>query len=94
MDVIEISVNEEDARGLEAASYEVQARKQVLALCIDQGMDIQSEAFRRYQREYVACLAEWEQAKAGFEHRYLSQIPDRRRWVLDHRTRTVSVTLG
>lgn len=94
MENIEIKVSESDANRLEAIHYEMQARRQVLALCIDQGIDPQNETFRRYQEEYISFLAQWEKAKAELERDYLESIPGLRRWSLDWNKRIVTVTAG
>lgn len=76
---------------IEGLMYEVNARKDLVAFCIDRGISIDSDVFQRYHKEYVDFSAQYEMAKKEMESTYIMPKHPNCKWNLDFSTHTVVV---
>lgn len=87
-----IIIPESVSDGIEALQYELNARKDLTAFCIERGIDIKSEAFQRYHRELVEFTAQYELAKKDMEETYITPaFGPNTKWRLDFTTHAVTV---
>lgn len=88
---IEVVIPEKMSDYIEGLMYEVNARKNLVAFCIERGMDLEGEVFQRYHKEYVDFTAEYEMAKKEMEREYIVSKYPNCTWRLDFGTHTVTV---
>lgn len=91
MKTITITPDSEACAMLERLSYEIEARKSVIAEMLAQNMDIGTEAFVKYQSELVKLKAQFETAKKEFQAAYVDTIPGAQRWNLEYASCTLTV---
>ena len=75
---------------LERLSYEVDARKDLLAFLLERGQE-ESDSFRRYHREYVDLRAQYELAKKELADRFVAPEHPEGVWRLDFATATLTI---
>lgn len=74
-------------KDLEGLQYEVDSRKSIIAYMIDSNMDIHSEGFSAYQKEYTSFLKEYEEKKKEVELKFIpSTIKNPKFWNLNFLT--------
>ena len=88
---IEVVIPEKMSDYIEGLMYEVNARKNLVAFCIERGMDLEGEVFQRYHKEYVDFTAEYEMAKKEMEREYVSSKYPGSKWRLDFATQTLHI---
>lgn len=81
---------------LEALSYEIQARKDLLSYMIQQDVNIsESNAFKEYHAEYQKFVKDYEIAKRDFEVNFIRPtLADNQKvsWNLDFHTHDCTLT--
>lgn len=75
---------------LERLSYEVDARKDLLAFLVEREQD-GSDSFKRYHKEYVDLRAEYEMAKKKLADRFVSPDYPDSTWKLDFSTCVLTI---
>ena len=90
-EIIEVVIPKEMSNYIEGLMYEVNARKNLVAFCIERNIDTNSEIFQRYHKEYVDFTAQYELAKKEMEKEYIVNKYPNCNWKLDFATHTVSV---
>lgn len=88
---IEVVIPEKMSDYIEGLMYEVNARKNLVAFCIERGMDLEGEVFQRYHKEYVDFTAQYELAKKEMEREYVSPKYPGAKWRLDFATQTLHI---
>jgi len=91
MKTVTITVDTEACALLERLSYEIEARKTVISEMLAQNMDIETEAFRKYQGDLVKYKTQFETAKKEFQAAYVDTIPGAQRWNLEYANCTLTV---
>ena len=66
---IEVSIPEEVCNYLESLMYETNARKDLIAFCMDKG--ISGEMFNKYNKEYIELYTQYEIAKNEMADKYI-----------------------
>lgn len=77
----EVSIPEEVCNYLESLMYESDARKDLLAFCMDRG--ITGETFDRYHKEYIEFSAQYTIAKQEMADQYIMPEHPNCNWYLD-----------
>lgn len=90
-EIIEVTIPAEMSNYIEGLLYEVNARKSVITFCIEKNMDMNSEIFQKYHKDYVEFTAQYEMAKKEMEAEYISKKYPTAKWRLDFKTNTVFV---
>ena len=80
-----IMVSEEDRNMLQRADVEMCSRKDIIAFMIGNNMDISTQRFNEYQKEYNEKYFAFEQAKTYLQTKYLSHL-NVIDWTLDYNT--------
>lgn len=93
MKTIEKVLDAAAVTALERISYEMEARKSVVAEMLAQNMDTGTEAFARYQKELVSYTVQYETAKREIQKQYVDPVPGAVRWSLDYETAVLSITV-
>lgn len=88
---IEVVIPEKMSDYIEGLMYEVNARKNLVAFCIERGMDLEGEVFQRYHKEYVDFTAEYEMAKKEMADTYVVPEYPNCNWQLDFATHTLTI---
>ena len=88
---IEVVIPEKMSDYIEGLMYEVNARKNLVAFCIERGMDLDGEIFKRYHKEYVDFTAQYELAKKEMESIYVLPEYPGAKWRLDFATQTLYI---
>ena len=91
MKKIEIKIPEDMSNYIEGLMYEVNARKDLVAFCIERGVDINNDIFQRYHKEYIDFSAQYEIAKKEMENTYIKPKYPNCKWNLDFSINTVLV---
>lgn len=94
MKTVTKTLDAETVANLERISYELEARKTVIAEMIALNMDITTEAFAKYQAELVRYKAMFETAKLEIERQYVDDVPGKQRWTLDYASRLLTITVN
>jgi hypothetical protein len=85
MEKITYTVAQDLVAPLEAAGYELEARKEIIKEMLALDMDTETEAFSRYQRELVEYKTKFELLKAEFETNVVKALwPNAVRWNLQY----------
>lgn len=82
-----ISKIDESIRDLvEAYDYEYNSRKELIAFMISNNMDINTDAFNKYQKEMQEFLVLFNTAKEEISKRYVNDLLNGRnaKWTLDY----------
>ena len=79
--VIDIPSNLVDL--IESYQYEVNARMNLISFCIDKGISLENEIFKRYHDEYIEFTVKYEQAKRQITETYVDPYYPNSRWSLD-----------
>lgn len=90
-----IELNRETRDYIQSLQYEVDARKDIIAFMIDRGMDINSETFKKYQKEFAEFLVQYNTAKDEISNMYVIptlQENEKVTWSLDFETSIITVT--
>ena len=93
MKIITKILDEAVVANVERISYELEARKTVIAEMLAMNMDTSTDAFAKYQAELVRYKAMFEEAKSAIEQQYVSDVPGAQKWALDYGTRTLTITV-
>ena len=88
---IKIVIPEGTSNYIESLQYEVNARKTLLSFCIDKGMDINGETFKKYHDEYVEFVAKYEIAKKELSDTFVAPTYPGAKWSLDFDSNTLTV---
>jgi len=91
MKIITITPDSEACTLLERLSYEIEARKTVIAEMLAQNMDTGTEAFTKYQGDLCRFKAQFDTAKKEFQSAYVDTIPGAQRWNLDYASGVLTV---
>lgn len=91
---MKIKVDEGFCNAIQAACFEVDARKSIITFMLSTGMDISTEQFKKYQDEYNEFFVKAEMLKAQLENQYIKPLYDGKdySWVLDYSTCEVTVS--
>ena len=87
---ITITIPESLSNYIEGLQYEVNARRDIIALLIRQGED-GSDSFKRYHKEYLEYYAKLETAKDTMANEYVKPSYPECDWRLDFGTGTILV---
>ena len=69
---------------LERLQYEVQSRQSIITYMINNGMDITTDNFKKYQNEYTEYLKKYENKKYEVEIKYVyPNYAQAKNWNLD-----------
>ena len=82
---------------IQQADIEQSARMEVLSRCIERGMDMTSDTFQQYQKEYNMWFAKFSELKQGIERDFVNTTTSPNgaaptRWSLDYHTKTLTIT--
>lgn len=91
MKTVKIEIPEKLSDYIESLMYEVNARRDLLAFCVERGMDVDGEVFQRYHKQYVEFNAEYELAKKNLTEDYVAGKHPNAKWNLDFMTHTLTV---
>lgn len=91
MTKIEVVIPEKMSAYIESLQYEVNARKNLVAFCIERNMSLESETFQKYHKEYVDFTAQYEMAKKELEKKYITPEYPNCNWKLDFATHTLTI---
>lgn len=89
----DFTVSQELSELIERYQYEVFSRRNIIAHMLERGMDISSESFKKYEKDYQDYFVLYESVKQELEE----QIPEvqdglkKKSWNLDFQTSTVTV---
>ena len=93
MRTITKKLDDEIVATLESLSYELEARKSVVAEMLSQNMDISTDAFVKYQAELVQYKAKYETAKSEIQKKFVDCVAGARRWELDYATKVLTIQI-
>lgn len=93
MKTITKTLDAEVVANVERYSYELEARKTVIAEMLSMNMDTSTDAFAKYQAELVRYKAMFEEAKKEIEKQYVADVPGSVKWSLDYTTRELTITV-
>lgn len=93
MKTITKTLDAEVVANVERISYELEARKTVIAEMLSMNMDISTDAFAKYQAELVRYKAMFEEAKRAIEQQYVSDVPGKQKWALDYSSCVLTITV-
>ena len=93
-DVIVVKVDENVRDHVESIDYEYSTRRDAVSFMIANNMDITTDAFKAYQKEMIEFGAQFTQAKAEIEKKYVIPATEgkRVRWTLDYHTCEITIT--
>ena len=79
---------------VEKYAYERSSRRDIIAFMLTQNMDISSESFKAYQKEYMEFDVMFNKAKEEIEKEF---VPEEYRkagcsWTLDYETAVLTIT--
>lgn len=81
-----IKIDESIRDLVEAYDYEYNSRKELIAFMISNNMDINTDAFNKYQKEMQEFLVLFNTAKEEISKKYVNELLDGRnaKWTLDY----------
>lgn len=89
---IVLPVEAEMVNSIQRLNVEAESRRNIIAYMLSSGMNIDSEAFLRYQAEYQNFYKDFETAKMVFEKSFVkTQYPNATSWSLDYQTNEVTI---
>ena len=91
MNKIEVVIPEKMSDYIESLQYEVNARKNLVAFCLERNMSLDNETYKKYHKEYVDYTAQFELAKKEMEKEYILPKYPKAKWALDFSTHTLSI---
>ena len=94
INTVQVIVSEDMSNYIEGLMYEVNARKDLVAFCIERGMSLDGEIFQRYHKEYVDFSAQYEMAKKELEKTYVQAEYPNSKWRLDFPTHTLTIEVA
>lgn len=94
MTIIKKNLPEDVVNAIEAVSYELEARKDVIAAMLDRNADISTDAFNAYQKELVEFKVKFETLKKEIQKEFVDDVPSAVHWDLDYATRELSITVA
>lgn len=94
MKEVTFEIPEEIVSKLEALSFEIEARKSVIAEMLAQNMDISTDAFAKYQKELVEFNVMFETLKGEVTEQYADKVEGGQRWTIDYKSRLMTVTVA
>lgn len=78
---------------IESLQYEANARKDLLAFMLNNGMG-ETEGYTKYHYDYIEFSAKFDIAKRDFEQNFVKvKYPDAISWNLDFASNTVAIVL-
>lgn len=83
-------IPEEVSNHMEGLMYEMNARKDLLAFMIVNGMN-HSEDFKIYHQEYVESMINYEKGKKELANNYVLDKYPNCTWALDFATHTINI---
>lgn len=91
--------NQELINLIEGLHYETEARKDIITFYITNGMDMTSEAWQSYNKEYREFFVQYSEAKTQLEDLFIKKNPELdgrayTRWNLDFATGNLTVDLA
>jgi len=89
-----VKVPEEKKTYVESLDYERSSRRDIIAFMLTQNMDIRSDSFKAYQKEYMEFDVMFNKAKDIIEKTYVPE-EDRNKgcsWSLDYETCNLTIT--
>lgn len=94
MKTITKTLDAEVVANIERYSYELEARKGVIADMLAMNMDTDTDAFSKYQSELVRYKIMFEEAKKEIEKQYVADIPGHVKWTLDYSSRELTISVN
>ena len=87
-----IQVTQEWVNKIEALQYEVTARQNLVAFMIENGHNMDSDNYKRYNSEYLDFFKQLEEAKEAFANEYVYPQTNGKRvsWNLDFAAKEVT----
>lgn len=90
---IKIPISPNEANYIEGLDYEQSARRDIISFMLEKNMNVNTDAFKQYQKEQSVFHAEFQMAKQEIEQRY---IPEEWKghqvnWSLDYHTCIMSI---
>ena len=92
MKTIVVTIPEDVKNGIQALQFEVESRKDLLAHMVNTGVDITSETFKSYEKEYQEFFVKYNVAKEALQDQYLKPAVEGRlvNWNLDFASNEVT----
>ena len=90
MKTFEVEIPEEVCNYLESLMYETNARKNLLAFCIEHDLN-EKDAFNDYHKEYIEFSAQYEMAKEEMASKYIYPKYPSCTWNLNFNTKIAIV---
>ena len=83
-----IKIDEKIRDLVESYDYEYNSRKELIAFMLSNNMDINTDAFRKYQKEMQEFLVQFNTAKEEISRKYVENLLEGRnaKWTLDYAT--------
>lgn len=93
MRLLEIPNQEEEIKILERASYEVNCRQNIINFMIRDGIDINSENYKKYWDEYILYSIAYDSLKQDFqENKIMKYAKDfKGNWEVDFKKRVIKI---
>lgn len=88
--IVQIQLPEDLVNYIESLSYEVGARKDMLAFMVDRGM-MGTEGYEKYHDSYLEFYSKYEIAKRDLEARFVRPNHPNCTWSLDFDTGVLSI---
>lgn len=86
-----LKVKEKLSNYLEALSFDIEARRNIITYMLENGYDVSSKSFKDYQKEYTECVAKYEIAKREIQKLVIEKAKTKKvNWRLDYETREIS----
>lgn len=90
--MITIEIPKEIVIKVQRADIEQSARKEIIAYILEKNLDISSERFEQYQKEYDDKFFAFEQAKQEVEQTYvLPTIKNPKHWTLEYNSGLLTI---
>ena len=90
----EIIIEESVRDFIESMDYEYSARRDAITFMLSNNMDINTDAFKQYQKEMIEYNIKFVEAKKQLEEKYVLPIigEHKVKWSLDYETAKLTVT--
>ena len=89
MKIKKIEIDEKLSNYIECLDFDLKSRRHIIALMISQNYDIDTDAFKAYQKEATDTEVMFETAKRELGEMLEKKLGKLKNWRLDYATRTV-----
>ena len=89
-----VQVSSDVCELIEALQYEVESRKEIISFMLSSGMDIHSDSFKKYEKQYIDFFIQYNEAKNRLEADFVRPFANEfETWNLDFTTQIITIKL-